>query len=716
MAEVIRSQCWECSTFCGTLVTRDAAGRLRICGNPDHPASKGAFCIKGAAGALALVDAPGRVLHPLVREGPRGAGRWRRASWDEALARAADGLAAVQARYGPLAIAGAVSSAFFSRGVQVVQLLRALGSPNVLINQDLCQGCRSVSDMVTGLDLGGGGEEIERADLVVLVGSNLSASNPSLWLQLKAARRRGAQLVVVDPRRTPAVDLGAEHLAIRPGTDRALALGLLHVVVREALYDRMFVAQYCHGFAELAAHVTPYTPERMAAATGLAPAQIVMLARCYATTPAATLVLGHGLDAQVGGVQTVRAFHILLALTGHLDVPGGNRRAKRLPGFRSYWDFIYAPEYRLDRATEEQILGGREFPLWCGPDGWARACHNPTAIQAMLTGEPYPVRALYVSGVNIAVTYPDTPRTLAALRGLDCLIVATDTMTPVAHLADVVLPKTVALEEEQVQWQPKGPCISYTAAVLPPRGEARNDTDIAVALLDALRARGAVRHELLPWRSHTEFLRAQLGDSGLTLEELRARGYVPIPYQYRDYARFRTPTGKVELYSTRLAQHGLPPLPAWDEADVPPAPPPEYPLLLLTGTRSIVYHHSRFRDHAWARRKEPEPQIHVHPETAAALGLHDGAWVEGRLPDRPETFAARLRYDERVPPGVASTGMGWWLTTPDGAPDLALNINNCTSYGPPWDPVIGCPATRGLPCQLRPLPAPVAGTPASAWR
>jgi anaerobic selenocysteine-containing dehydrogenase len=316
------------------------------------------------------------------------------------------------------------------------------------------------------------------------------------------------------------------------------------------------------------------------------------------------------------------------------------------------------------------------------------------------------VRALYVSGVNIAVTYPDTPRTLAALRGLDCLIVATDTLTPVAHLADVVLPKTVGLEEEQVQWQPKGPCISYTAAVLPPRGEARNDTDIAVALLDALRARGAVRHELLPWRSHAEFLRAQLGDSGLTLEELRAHGYVPIPYQYRDYARFRTPTGKVELYATRLAQHGLPPLPTWDDTDAPAAPPPEYPLRLLTGTRSIVYHHSRFRDHAWARRKEPEPRIHVHPDTAAALGLADGIWVEGRLPGRPEAFSARLCHDDRVPPGVASTGMGWWQRAPDGAPDLAWNINNCTAYGPPWDPVIGCPTTRGLPCQLRPLVAP----------
>ena len=706
MVQVIKSQCWECSTFCGTLVHKEGDQVLKITGNPDHPGSKGAFCVKGAHGALALRNHPNRLLHPLVREGKRGEGRWRQASWDEALARAAEGLGEVKRKYGPLAIAGAVSGPSYSRGAMMALLLRSLGSPNYMINQDLCHGCRAVSDLVTGIGLGGGGEEFEQAKLALLVGRSPSDSSPVLWKSLREARRRGLQVVVVDPRRTKAADEADLHLAIRPGTDRALALGMLHVIIREGLYDREFVGRWCVGFDELARHVEPFTPERMADATGLTPEQIVEVARRYATEKPATLSLGHGVDAQAGGVQTARAFHILVAITGNLDVPGGSRRVQGLPGFKTYEWFIRSPEHRLDRSVEEQIIGGQRFPLYSGPEGWAQACHNPSVVEAILTGDPYPIRAMYVSGVNIAVTYPNSARTLEALESLDFFVAAFDQLTPTANLADVVLPKTVALEEEEVQWQVKGACLSYTAPVLPPAGEARTDTQIAIELLDELRKRGLVERDLIPWRSHEEFLREQLAGTGLTLEEVRERGYATIPTVYRGYEQkgFPTPSGKLELYASRLAEHGLAPLPGWDDAEAPAASP-DYPLLLLTGVRTITYHHSRFRDHAWAQRQEPDPTVQLHPETAHKLGLEDGVWANCELKGGSGGVRLRIKHNDRVAPGVASTGMGWWRHGPDGAPDLSVNLNGATSYGPPWDDVMGAPNTHGIPCRLIPTPS-----------
>src|SRR5690606_31806433 len=179
---------------------------------------------------------------------------------------------------------------------------------------------------------------------------------------------------------------------------------------------------------------------------------------------------------------------------------------------------------RLPEEIERQTLGADRFPLWSGPDSWHMACHNPTAVEAMLTGRPYPLRALYVSGVNIAVTYPDTRRTLAALRSLDFLAVATHMMTPTAEVADIVLPKTTTIEEEEVSLMASAGVVLRTAAAVPPAGEARSDLDIAIGLLDRLEARGALRRSLFQWRTQAEFNRFLIGDSGIDVEALRRDG------------------------------------------------------------------------------------------------------------------------------------------------------------------------------------------------
>jgi len=705
-ARVVPSTCWECSVCCGTLVTVEDGRVTDIAPNPGHPYSKGAFCIKGVRGALGVTYGPGRVLHPLRRDGPRGSGRWTRITWDAALDEMTDRLAAVRAQHGPLSLAGAVSGAYFSRGAIVALLMRSIGSPNWMINQDLCGGCRAVSARAMGLNITSG-EDIANTSCILLVGRNPQAADPIQWAAIKQAKQRGARMIVIDPKRVPACDLADLWLRPRPGTDAALALAMIKVLIDEQLYDRGFVERWCHGFDELAQRAAQYPPAAAEALTGVPADDIVAAARMYARGPSC-FVSGHGIDAFSAGVQTFRAFHSLLAISGNVDRLGGNRRLKTPRGFRPYLDLLHMPQFRLPDDVARQALGADRFPLWAGPRGWQTACHNPTVLDAILTSRPYPVRAMYISGVNIAVTYPNTQRTLAALRSLDFVAVATHEMTPTAAMADIVLPKTTALEEEEVSFAPAGPAVLYTRNVVPPAGEARCDLDIAVDLLDRLAARGAVTKSLLPWRSQREFNEFILGDSGISLAELQRTGCVPVPYRLGNFEEvpFATPSGKVELLSEAMRAAGLDPLPGFvqpvrESAAVDVRE--RYPLILLTGDREKTYNHSRFRGQAWARKVSPDPTLLIHPDAAQRLGIDDKEWVTVETPAGTAPCRLRARITDATPPDVVSTGMGWWRPDAPGPEHGALdvNINAALSYDGPYDPASGSPDARGLMCRVR---------------
>jgi thiosulfate reductase/polysulfide reductase chain A len=692
---VIASTCWECSTCCGALLRVEDGKVVEVGPYAEHPASKGAFCIKGIRGMPGLAYGETRLLHPLRRVGARGSGKWERISWDDALDAMAAGLGAVRSKHGPLALAGATSGAFFSRSVVVALLMRSLGSPNWLVNQDLCGGCRGVSDMATGLAIQGG-EDVERAKTLLLVGANPHMANPIQWQRIKEAKARGAKIVVLDPMRTQAAALATRWLRPRPGTDAAVAMAMMNAIIAEGRHDKAFVERWCHGFDRLAERVAEWTPARAAAITGLAEKEIHGAAMDY-TDGAACFVSGHGIDAMSNGVQTFRAFHCLLAITGNLDRPGGNRRAKRPMGFRTGFDVLHDPRFRLPEDIEKQTIGAAQFPLWAGPEGWQTACHNPSAIEAILTGKPYPVRALYVSGVNIAVTYPDTPRTLEALRSLDFLAVATHNMNPTAALADIVLPKTVTLEEEEVSLHQGGPCLVYTAPAIAPQGEARSDAEIAAGLLERMEHRN-----LFPWRNQREYNEFLLEKTGIPISAVAERGYLEIEHSVGDFENqaFRTPSGKVELYSERMAKHGLDPLPDWipvqKKSDL------EFPLRLQTGLRERTYHHSRFREQPWAKKVSPDPLISIHPATAERLGVKDGDWVSVATRGHGGRCRLKAKLSEATEADTVVTGMGWWRPEGDGPEFGALdvNINAALSYAGPYDPASGSADTRGIPCRI----------------
>jgi thiosulfate reductase/polysulfide reductase chain A len=675
---------------------------VRIDPNPEHPASRGAFCIKGVRGLAELTYGKSRLLHPLRRVGERGSNQWQEISWDEALDAMADGFATARAKHGPLSLAAAVGGAFFSRGAIVALTMRAMGSPNFLINQDLCGGCRGVSDMVTGLAIQNG-EDVERANTVLMVGANPHAANPVQWARIKQARSRGAKIVVLDPMRSEAAKIADLWLRPLPGTDAAIGLAMMHVLIAEGRHDADFIGGWTRGFEELAARVRDWTPERASSVSGVPAGDILAAARAYAAGPS-TFVSGHGIDAVSNGVQTFRAFHCLVAISGNLDRAGGNRRAKRPKGFRNYLDVIHDPDFQLPRGVAAQTLGAGRFPLWAGPGGWQTACHNPTVIEAILTGQPYPVRAMYVTGVNIAVTYPNSQRTLEALRSLDFLAVAAHSMNPTAAVADIVLPKTTTLEEEDISINGQGPCVTWTAALASRVGEARPDIEIASGLLERMAARGAAERKLMPWRTQREFNEFLVKDTALDLGKLATDGYAAFEYAQGDFASqaFKTPSGKVELWSQRMADAGLDPLPDWVPTAASKESDPAFPFTLQTGLREKTYHHSRFREQAWARKVSPDPVLRIHPQTAGSLGIEDGEWVRVETPRGKGACRLKASVSDATAPGVVVTGMGWWLPEAEG-PEfgaLEININAALSYAGPYDPASGSADTRGVPCRI----------------
>ena len=701
--KILPSTCWECNTHCGSLVTVEDGRVTKVAPNPDHPASLGAFCVKGIRGLPELTYHPDRLLHPMKRTGPRGGGQWRRIGWDEALDEMTERLLAVRDRHGPMAICGAVSNAHFSRGVSLALLMRAFGSPNWMMNQDLCGGCRALSDRITGLTIGNG-EDIDNTRCALVVGRNPYAADPSQWQSLKRAKSRGARIVTVDPARTPAAELADLWLRPWPGTDAAIALAMIDHIVRNKLYDADFVEKWCHGFDALADRAALYPAARAAGLSGVPAADIVRAAEMYANGPSC-FVSGHGIDAFSAGVQTFRAFHALVAIGGNLDRAGGNRRVKRPAGFTNYIEVLHKPEFRLPLEVERRTIGADRFPLWAGPEGWQTACHNPSVIEAVLTGRPYPVRAMYITGVNIAVTYPDTRRTIEALKSLDFLAVASHMMTPTAEYADFVLPKTTGLEDEEVSLEAGAPCISLIQPAIEPCGEARSDFHIAGEIVRRLEARGVNdARRFFPWESKRAFNEFLLGDSGITVEALRETGFANFPYTLGDFdkAGFRTKTGKIELYSERLAELGLDPLPDYVPTGTRRGSTAGFPLALLTGARERTYHHSRFREQSWARKVSPDPWVQIHPDTAAAHGVATDDWIWVETATGNGRCRLKARVTDETQPGVLRTGMGWWYPEADG-PDhgaLEVNVNAALSYSGPWDPVTGSADTRGMPCRI----------------
>jgi len=662
--------CGICPAGCWVQVGVQDDRLVSIEADGGHPL--GMICRRGQH-APEIVHSPDRLRYPVRRVGPKGTYDFERISWDEAYDGIVKEMQRIRTKYGAEAM-----SVYTGRGAFELSLcdvfqpkeaevssassvLFPFGSPNTMGVGALCYvSFAMIAPHVTmGRMLVNMFTDIENADLLVVWGANPATDSPPLdMIRLEAARRRGAEVVVIDPRRTEtAVRTEAEWIHIRPGTDGALALGLLHVLVDEDLHDEGFARDWTQGFDELRTYIQHFPPEVVEATTGVPAGTVVSLARRLAAARGAAPIMYTGLEYSNSGVQAIRAVLTLFALAGHLDVPGGlclAMRGSHFPINRS--DIL--PNPALDRAVARD-----RFPIYSHFRGES---HALGLVDAVLRDEPYPIRGLLVHGGSILTSWPQTSVWRETLSKLDFLVSIDRKLTADAAYADYVLPATTMFEI--TSYMTYGPLFRLREKMIEPVGEARNDYLIMAELAHRLGY-----GDLYP-QSEEALLRHVLDGSGFTLEEVRsAGGRVRIPSPLMEYRKwekgglrpdgrpgFDTPSGKFEIASTFLEENGYEPLPRYTEPVEGPLSRPDlaasFPLVFNSGARRQSYFRSQHHGVEGLARDHPEPLVEIHPADASARGIEDGDRVEVSTPRGSVRFRAAVNPD--IVQGAIECDMG----------------------------------------------------------
>jgi thiosulfate reductase / polysulfide reductase chain A len=605
----IPSMCEMCVWRCGLLAKVQNGRVVKLDGNPEHPHSRGKLCPRGQSGLMNTYD-PDRVLTPLVRAGKRGEGIFRKASWEEALDMVASNMLKIKETYGPEAMV--FSSTHNLSQVQFENLLYAFGSPNYGTQRSLC-----FNAMITAFSLTYGIEEPSRnydnAQFILMVGRNMmEAISTSETSELSHAIDRGAKLVYLDPRYTKTAAKAAEWIPIRPGTDSAFLLAMISVIVTNELADCEFVKQYMIGCDGIQDEMRKYTPEWAEGITGISAATIDRIAREYAAAEHNALAHpGWRTSNFINSFQTERAIATLNALSGNVLTPGGCLSAEVASegaglGAPSQPPYPRVSALRLDGAPWKYPL----VPLKLGVFQELR--------DAILTGEPYQAHGWFISRQNPVMSIPDRSKTLEAFGKMDFIATVDIIMNDTAWYSDVVLPEASYLE----RYDPLltiGDKAFIRQPVIEPQGEARSALWIYKQLGERLGLGDYFQYE-----DEEDYLRQQLQPLGISLEEVKKRGYAEMPEQESNgEITFNTPSGKIEVYSETLKNAGFSPWPTWEE---PPAPG-ENEFYLLTGK---VAQQTQFgtQNNQLLHKYSDEPRVWMNTKTASNLGLADGDWVE----------------------------------------------------------------------------------------
>lgn len=700
------SICSDCYMYCH-LEVDVVDGRISgLRGDPEDPVYRGGICIKGA-NAHEVAYSPQRITSPLWKEGGREAGEWVRITWPEALTRVADRLERIIRAHGPKAVVAFTGYPGTSRCIMSTLFTRSLGSPDIVSTTPLwCEGPGMVADHVT---VGGpithfAYHDLDHSRCYLLWGTNPQASHPPYWKKIVEGCNRGAKLIVVDPRKTTAAGRADVWLPVRPGTDGALALGMMHVIINEELYDTPFIKAWCYGFEQLREHVQKYPPGEVERITGVPAERLVQAARLYATTKPACMFARNGLTRKPNATQACRGITLLVALSGNIDVQGGNLLPKRLDGFVSRGEMVFGKAWRLPEEIEAEARGAREFPLWTGPNGVGASSNNSLVIDEMLSDHSG-IRGAIVTGNNYALNTPDPQRVREAFRRLDLIVAVDCFQTPTTELADVFLPAVTWLEREEIGPEWHSLHIPASERAIEPLGEAWDDNKIFIELAKEMRARELLPYNFIPWNSVEAFLDFQVHGLRMSFDDLKKRRRLAIPIRYKAYEEhgFNTPSGKVELYSTLLERYGYEPLPVYHELPqvsmASPDPQRAYPLQLIA-PREAHFFNSRQRHSPSLRKTKPEATVEIHQRVAAERGIQEGDWVWietgfGRCKQR-------ARVTDNVPPDVVSA-YGYWWYPEKPAPDYGCfesNISMVIPDGPPYDPIEGTSWLIGRLCEV----------------
>ncbi|MCX7858181.1 MAG: molybdopterin-dependent oxidoreductase [Deltaproteobacteria bacterium] len=704
--KIVRTVCQGCHSECGVLVHVNRGKVTRITPDLEHPASRGFICIKGSS-YMYFTYHKERLKYPLKRVGKKGEGKWERISWDRALDEIAVKLGEIKEKYGIKSIGTFHGTAPRQSLFSCRLLAAALGTPNVA-NTDLhiCHAPTMVAEIATiGCSvLQEKGPDYLNSKCIFVCGGNPLVSHPPRGRDLlEGVKKNGAKLIVVDPRRIKLAREADMWLQIRPGTDGALILGMLHTIISEGLYDRVFVEHYCYGFAKLVEHIKAYPPEKMAEITWLPPELIKKTARLFASIKPATVHHRVAVDQNINSTQTDRALAILAAITGNLGVKGGNLYPVHPSGYLHTGAVVEFS--KLSPEINKERLGANIYPLISGPGALFTFVHAGVAANAMLHGEPYPLKGIYLAGANPVVNMQNTKRTWEAFKSLELLVVADFFMTPTAELADYVLPVTTWLERDECCDEQYMNCIAARQKAIEPLYESRDDILIVIDLVKRI---PWANRRYLPWESVDEFNDFRVKGMGISFEDFKAKGYIPVDLSCKQEDKiFNTPTGKVEIYSTIFEKHGYAPLPIYTEPPESPFSTPEllkdYPYILITGGRTIEYYHSSGRQIEVLRKRMPDPIIEINPETALYEGINDNDWVWVETPRiKNERVKFKVRVTADIDPSVVHVQHGWWfpeVPSPDHG-CFESNINVVLNDDPLREDICGSVPLRGTLCRI----------------
>lgn len=688
MAEkVVRTLCGLlCGGVCGIQVTVRDGQPVKVTGDPDCPTNRGTLCPKGA-NLLGVLQHPDRLKYPLKRVGGRGEGRWQQISWDEALDMAAQRLGSLKKSFGPESVSLWLGG--HPRGTEramVGRLAAVFGTPNVSSNGYICHVPRAQASRFT---YGGGTTpDYEHPPRCVVVwGNNPRHTSTSTWEQIRTALKKGTRLIVIDPQDIDLARKADIWLRLRPGSDGFLALAMLKVIAEEGLYDREFVARWTVGFDRLQEELKGLSLSQLVEATWLPQAQIVEAARLYAQSRPAVIQAGNALDQSQDSFQIGRAQSILRAITGNLDIPGGELMPTPPP--------VLSPaEFMLHTRSKMEGRGmvGSQFKV----AALAHLSPRPPLVKAILEGEPYPVKAVLCFGTNPMLTYPDSRELYQAFLKLDFLMVADLFMTPTAALADLVLPAAMHLEFPDLAFYGTGGgFLGIVKKVAEPPGEAWPDIEIVNELAKRL---GLGQHF---WpEAAAQALEEILRPLGLSPEAAQETVFLQGERGGdRKYLKkgFATSSGKVEVYSQPLAEMGYGPLPAFR---LPPQPTSQYPLL-LSSAKPQAFIHSSLRQVPGLRRISPDPVVELHPQVASSLGIGQGDWVY--IETEKGRIKQKAAFNPQLDPRVVMAAVDWWFPEQEAGKLYGweeANLNILTDSSAPCDPAMGSIHLRGVPCRL----------------
>lgn len=718
-----RTNCRLCSYLCGLIAVVEQDRIISLEPDPSrypYQASLVRGCRRFRSN-LEFLDHPQRLNVPLKRTAQRGSNQWQQLSWDQALDEIAEKLDRLRGTFGPETLATAIGGPHTTFW-PLHRFMNLFGSPN---NMGIGQICWNPSIWVNSLTFGWPLEnEIDphQTRCVILWGVNPAQSDNSLfWGSVRDYSHGKWPLVVIDPRRTGTAVKADFWLAPRPGTDAALALGFLHVLIRDMSYDKDFVDRWCHGFAELRAHVAAYSPERVSTITGIPAIDIETVAHLYAKAQPACIFHGRGID-QIGAnsMQVHRAIACLKAITGNVDRPGAchlteapdylaeidleltdrlpeGQRLKQL-GRETLQLQTYAG---YERLTRETIKHGKRLPA-----RYLTSAQPNLVWRAMLESKPYPIRALAVSGSNPLLCQADAGLIYKAMKSLDLLVVLDLFPNPVTALADYLLPIAGSLERPVLQTNAGIANLAYGGPnAVAPRHERRCDFDVWRALGIRLG-----QQQDWPWQTFEESLTAIVAPLGLSWEEFCQEGlYFPEPV-YQKFAQerageklgFATPSGKIELYSQLLKEVGAAPLPEHCQISSNSI---DFPLSLITGGRKQPYWASSFRQLETLKPANQEAEVEISPETARQLGLVAGQKLRVETRHGGAFFTLRLKP---MRTGVVHIDYGCWfphedLSEPHLGGMFSSNANLLTSADfSTCDPLLGQWQYNAIPCRILP--------------